>query len=263
MRTLVATTLMLLAAQPAAARELKVCADPNNLPFSNKAGEGFENKIVALVAKDLGATVKYTWWAQRRGFVRNTLKTGDCDVWPGAAAGMDMLTTTQPYYGSSYVFVSRKADGLDISSFDDPRLKTLTVGVQMVGNDAMNTPPAHALARRGITRNVRGFMLYGDYLEPNPPAAIVNAVADRRIDVAVAWGPMAGYFAGRENPALQISQIATPFDGPGWPMRFDIAMGVKKGNTALAAEIDAVLKREAAPIQQILETYGVPLTNGS
>ena len=259
MRIAIAAALALLIVQPAAARDLKVCADPNNMPFSNKAGEGFENKIVELVAKDLGATVKYTWWAQRRGFVRNTLKAGDCDVWPGVAAGMDMLTTTRPYYSSSYVFVSRKADGLDITSFDDPRLKTLTVGVQMVGNDAMNTPPAHALARRGIIGNVRGFMLYGDYREPNPPAAIVNAVSDRKIDVAVAWGPMAGYFAGREKPALEVSRIAAPFDGPGWPMRFDIAMGVKKGNTALVDAIDAVLKRESAQVRRILESYRVPL----
>ena len=259
MRAVIAAAIALTAVQPVTARELKVCADPNNMPFSNKAREGFENKIVELVAKDLGATVRYTWWAQRRGFVRNTLKTGDCDVWPGVAAGMDMLTTTQPYYSSSYVFVTRKADGLNINSFDDPRLKTLTVGVQMVGNDAMNTPPAHALARRGITDNVRGFMLYGDYREPNPPAAIVNAVAERQIDIAVAWGPMAGYFAGREKPALEVSRIAVPFDGPGWPMGFDIAMGVRKGNAALAEEIDAVLKQEAVPITHVLESYGVPL----
>jgi len=261
MRAAVAATLLVLAAAPAGARDLKVCADPNNMPFSNKAGAGFENKIVALIAKDLGANVRYTWWAQRRGFVRNTLKTGDCDVWPGVAAGMDMLTTTHPYYSSTYVFVSRKADGLDITSFDDPRLKTLTVGVQMVGNDAMNTPPAHALARRGITRNVRGFMLYGDYRDPNPPAAIVQAVADRKIDVAVAWGPMAGYFAAHEQPALAVSPTATPFDGPGWPMRFDIAMGVKKGNSALANELDAVLTKEAGAIRAILKDYRVPLAD--
>jgi mxaJ protein len=259
MRLGLAATILLLASGPAAARDLKVCADPNNMPFSNKAGDGFENKIVALVAKDLGATVQYTWWAQRRGFVRNTLKTGDCDVWPGVAAGMDMLTTTHPYYRSAYVFVSRKADGLDIKSFDDPRLKALTIGVQMVGNDAMNTPPAHALARRGITRNVRGFMLYGDYREADPPAAIIHAVADRKIDVAVAWGPMAGYFAAREQPALAVSPLAAPFDGPGWPMRFGIAMGVRKGNTALAGELDAILKKEAGAIRAILEDYRVPM----
>jgi mxaJ protein len=172
---------------------------------------------------------------------------------------MDMLTTTHPYYRSAYVFVSRKADGLDIKSFDDPRLKALTIGVQMVGNDAMNTPPAHALARRGITRNVRGFMLYGDYREADPPAAIIHAVADRKIDVAVAWGPMAGYFAAREQPALAVSPLAAPFDGPGWPMRFGIAMGVRKGNTALAGELDAILKKEAGAIRAILEDYRVPM----
>jgi mxaJ protein len=259
MRPLIAAAMMLLATHPAAARTLKVCADPNNMPFSNEAGDGFENKIAELVAKDLGATIQYTWWAQRRGFVRNTLKTGDCDVWPGVAVGMDMLTTTHPYYGSRYVFITRKDDRLEIRSFDDPRLKTLTVGVQMVGNDAMNTPPAHALARRGITQNVRGFMLYGDYRNPNPPAAIVDAVASRQIDVAIAWGPMAGYFARREQPALAISPLAEPFDGPGLPMRFDIAMGVKKGNIALADEIDAVLARETNAIHAILNDYGVPL----
>jgi mxaJ protein len=262
MRAFIAAAIAVLAVQPAAARELKVCADPNNMPFSNRAAEGFENKIVELVAKDLGATVKYTWWAQRRGFVRNTLKIGECDVWPGVATGMDMMTTTRPYYSSSYVFVSRKADRLDISSFDDPRLHTLTVGVQMIGNDAMNTPPAHALARRGITQNVRGYMLYGNYREPNPPAAIVNAVAERRVDVAVAWGPMAGYFAARAKPVLAVSPLAAPFDGPGWPMRFDIAMGVNKGNNALAEEIDTVLTQEAGPIRKILESYGVPLKDG-
>jgi mxaJ protein len=263
MRTLVAAAIFSAIIQPVAARTLRVCADPNNMPFSNQAREGFENKIAELVARDLGATVQYTWWAQRRGFVRNTLKTGDCDVWPGVAAGMDMLTTTRPYYRSTYVFVSRKADGLDITSFDDPRLKNLTIGVQMVGNDAMNTPPAHALARRGITQNVRGFMLYGDYREPNPPAAIIQAVADGKIDIAVAWGPMAGYFAGRQTQALAVSPLATPFDGPGWPMRFDIAMGVRKGNADLANQLNFVLTREAGPIAAILNSYGVPLANGS
>lgn len=261
MRALLAAATLMLAAHSATARTLKVCADPNNMPFSNKAGEGFENKIVEMVAKDLGADIDYTWWAQRRGFVRNTLKSGDCDVWPGVAVGMDTLTTTHPYYRSSYVFVSRKADGLDITSFDDPRLRTLTVGVQMVGNDAMNTPPAHALARRGITQNVRGFMLYGDYREPNPPAAIIDAVGRHEIDIAVAWGPMAGYFAGHETPNLAISLVDGPFDGPGWQTTFDIAMGVRKGNTELADEINAALEHHLDAIREVLKHYGVPIVD--
>lgn len=188
------TLVLALLAAPAAAqepvkRQLRVCADPNNLPFSNDKGEGFENRIVELLAEELGAELSYVWWAQRRGFVRNTLNAGNCDLIPGIATGMEMAATTRPYYRSTYVFVTRQDRGLDIASFDDPRLKTLTVGVQLVGDDFSNTPPAHALARRGVVENVRGYMLYGDYAEPSPPQRIVQAVARGEVDVAVVWGP--------------------------------------------------------------------------
>jgi mxaJ protein len=258
-RALLAAAL-LLAAPTAEARELRVCADPNNLPFSNQAGEGFENKIVEVIARDLNATLSYTWWAQRRGFVRNTLKADKCDLWPGIAAGVEMLDTTQPYYRSSYVFVSRADRHLDITSLDDPILRHVIVGVQMVGNDAMNTPPAHALARRGVTANVRGYMLYGDYSQPNPPAAIIDAVARGDVDVAIVWGPLAGYFAGRETEApLVLTPVSPSEDGAGWPMAFDIAMGVRKGNHALKDEIDQALQRERPAIEQILARYRVPM----
>ncbi len=244
----------------AGSRELRVCADPNNLPFSNSQGEGFENKIVALIAKDLDATVSYTWWAQRRGYVRNTLKAGLCDLWPGVAAGVDMLATTQPYYRSTYVFLTRADRGLDISSFDDPRLRTLTIGVQMVGNDAMNTPPTHALARRGITGNVRGYMLWGDYSQPNPPAVIVDAVAKGDVDVAVVWGPLAGYFAAKEPGKLRLTPVQPAFDGPQWPMAFDISMGVRRGDAAFKQEIEHVLEQDRGAIDAILAQYHVPLS---
>ncbi|HEX4113115.1 MAG TPA: quinoprotein dehydrogenase-associated putative ABC transporter substrate-binding protein, partial [Stellaceae bacterium] len=192
-----AVLIAAVGAAHAATRTLRICADPNNMPFSNAQQQGFENKIAALVAADLHAHPTYFWWAQRRGFVRNTLKAEKCDVWPGVATKLDMLTTTRPYYRSTYTFVSRAGDHLDIASFDDPRLSHLTIGVQMIGNDAMNTPPAHALAARGMIANVRGFMLYGDYRRPSPPSAIVDAVAHRQVDIALVWGPLAGYFAAR------------------------------------------------------------------
>src|SRR4051812_10916750 len=155
------------AAEPAQAdRILRVAADPNNLPFSNERLEGFENKIVALVARELGATVEYTWHAQRRGFVRQTIKEGNCDLVAGVPKGFDMLLTTRPYYRSTYVAVARASRHLDIRSLDDPRLKQLTIGVQMIGDDFANTPPAHALSERGCIQNVRGFTVYGDYREP-------------------------------------------------------------------------------------------------
>ncbi|HEX5514797.1 MAG TPA: transporter substrate-binding domain-containing protein, partial [Gammaproteobacteria bacterium] len=141
--------LALLLGGGASARELRVCADPNNLPFSNRAGEGFENKLVELVARELGATVHYTWWAQRRGFVRNTLKAGECDLVAGVPSNMEMLLTTTPYYRSGYVFVTR-VNGPLVRSLDDPLLRQVTVGVQLIGDDGANSPPAHALARRGV-----------------------------------------------------------------------------------------------------------------
>lgn len=252
--------LLLIAAGGAAdGRELRVCADPNNLPFSNDRGEGFENKIAELIAAGLGAELKYTWWAQRRGFVRNTLKAGDCDVWPGVISGFELLATSRPYYRSSYVFVTREDRGLDIASFDDPRLHQLTIGVQMVGNDAMNTPPTHALARRGIIANVRGFMLYGNYSQPDPTAAIVDAVADGKVDVAIVWGPLAGYFGDRATHTLRLTPISPPMDGPQWPMVFDIAMGLRRDEPAFKNEINRELVRNQAAIAAILARYHVPI----
>jgi mxaJ protein len=140
----------------AADRVLRVCADPNNLPFSNRQGGGFENKIAEVLAKDLAARLEYTWWAQRRGFVRNTLRAGECDLLMGVPKGYELALTTMPYYRSGYVFVYRRADALHLVSLDDPVLRQLRVGVQMIGADFANTPPAHAISKRGIIGNVVG-----------------------------------------------------------------------------------------------------------
>ncbi len=260
-RVLVAVlaALTFACAVPAMAGTLRVCADPNNMPFSDRAGDGFENRIVALIAKDFGESVSYTWWAQRRGFARNTLKADRCDLWPGVAAGVGMLATTAPYYRSSYVFVTRADRDLDIASLNDPRLRRLRIGVQMIGNDAMNTPPAHALARRGITGNVRGYSIFGDYTRPDPPAAIIGAVARGDVDVAIAWGPLAGYFAAHASPPLHLRPVEPAVDGGVWPMAFDIAMGVRRGDTALKLALDQELSRRHGAIAAILASYHVPV----
>jgi mxaJ protein len=247
-----------LATGAARAADLRVCADPNNLPFSNNNGRGFENKIAQLIAKDMGAKVEYIWWAQRRGYVRNTLMAGMCDLWPGVATAVDMLATSRPYYRSAYVFVTRADRHLKIASFDDPQLRKLRIGVQMIGNDAMNTPPAHALARRGIINNVRGYMLYGDYTKPNPPAAIVDAVENGDVDVAVVWGPLAGYFAAREPHPLSLTPVEPLADGAQWPMFFDISMGMRWGEPAFKDKIDELLMKERPAIDAILAEYHVP-----
>jgi mxaJ protein len=207
---------------------LRVCADPNNLPFSNQRGEGFENKIAELLAHDLGERVEYTWWAQRRGFFRNTLRAGMCDVVIGVPSGFEMALTTRPYYRSSYVFLSRKDRHLNLSSFDDPQLKKLRIGVQIIGDDQSNAPPAHALTRRKIVDNVKGFTLYGDYSQPNPPARIVDAVEKGDIDLAIVWGPLAGYFAKQSHVAMQVVPVTPQIDQPFLPFVFDISMGVRR-----------------------------------
>jgi mxaJ protein len=239
-------------------RTITACADPNNLPFSNKAGAGFENKLAEMIASDLHAKLNYVWWAQRRGYVRNTLKDRRCDLWPGVASGVEMLGTTRPYYRSTYVFVTRADRNLDVASFDDPRLKQLTIGVQMIGDDASNTPPAHALARRGIVQNVRGYMLYGDYAKPNPPAAVVEAVDRGDVDVAVVWGPLAGYFAARAQHPLKLTPVQPWLDGPQWPMVFDVSMGVRKEDVKLRRALDAALEKQAPTIRRLLDAYRVP-----
>jgi mxaJ protein len=252
-----AASMMIGAAANAAA--LRICADPNNLPFSDQAGQGFENKIVGLIAQDLGSTIDYTWWAQRRGYVRHTLKADICDVWPGVASSAEMMTSTRPYYRSSYVFVTRADRGLHIASFDDPRLRKLIIGVQMVGSDAMNTPPAHALARRGIVQNVRGYMLYGDYRQPHPPSAIIDAVEDGDVDVAVVWGPLAGYFAAQGSKPLTIQPVQPSRDSTELPMAFYVSMGVRRGDNALLERLDDSLERNHAAISAILADYHVPI----
>jgi mxaJ protein len=244
--------------QPTPREHLRVCADPNNLPFSNERREGFENKIAALVARELHTDVEYTWWAQRRGFIRNTLKANECDLVVGLPTSFELAQTTAPYYRSTYVFVYRKDRALDLRSFDDPRLRKLKIGVQMIGDDFSNTPPAHALSNRNIIQNVRGYTVYGDYAEANPPARIVDAVARGEIDVGVVWGPLASYFARRQKVALEVVPVAPEIDLPYLPFVFDISMGVRRGDDALREQLEQILVRRRAEIDSILDEYGVP-----
>ena len=249
-----AATVRSVRLQPA---PLRVCSDPNNLPFSNHRQEGFENRIAGLLARDLGTTVQYTWWAQRRGFLRNTLNAGTCDVVMGYPSHADPVLTTRPYYRSTYVFVTRRASRLDIRSFDAPQLRTLRIGVQLVGDDGANSPPAHALSRRGITANVRGYTVYGDYSRESPPSEIVAAVARGDIDVATVWGPVAGYFAARQRVPLDIVAVAPQTEGV-VPEVFDISMAVRRNDRARQRQLDDFIQRRRSAIDAILARYHVP-----
>jgi quinoprotein dehydrogenase-associated probable ABC transporter substrate-binding protein len=247
---------VLAADKPAAATPaLRVCADPNNLPFSNEAREGFENRLADMVAKSMGTHVEYTWWAQRRGFVRNTLNENRCDVVMGVPADYEMVLTTRPYYASGYVFVYRDPTADRLDSLDDPRLAHMRIAVPLLGESS--APPVLALARRGITRNVQGYSIFGDYREPNPPARLIDAVANGDADVAIAWGPLAGYFAARASRPLTVSPLPAT-DGP-LPFRFEIAVGVRKGNKPLRDRIEHALDGMRPQIAALLAEYRVPV----
>jgi mxaJ protein len=256
-----------LAARPATTRtsptralpELRVCADPNNMPFSNERAEGYENKIAQLVARDLGTTMRYVWRPQRRGYVRNTLNAGACDLIVGVPSSFDPVLTTRPYYRSTYVFVQRADRGHQVASLDDSLLHHLRIGIHLIGTDYANPPAAHALASRGIIDNVAGYMIYGDYSEANPPARLIEAVAKDDVDVAIVWGPLAGYFAKRQPTPLTIVPVPAARDPSGQQWTFAIAMGVRHQDQGLAAALDRVLDSERVNIRKILDEYGVPL----
>jgi mxaJ protein len=250
--------LLAVIASTASAKPLRVCSDPNNLPFSNQQQQGFENRIAELLAKDMGVKLEYYWFAQRRGFVRQTLNANKCDVVIGVPSSFDLALTTRPYYRSTYVFVTRRDRKLDVSSFDDPRLRKLKIGVQMIGDDYASSPPAHALANRGIVRNVAGYSVYGDYREDSPPRRVVEAVAKNEVDVSAVWGPTAGYFMKRSRVPLVATPVSPQIDVPFLPFVFDISMAVRRGDTALRERLEEILERRAPDIERILKEYGVP-----
>jgi mxaJ protein len=240
---------------------LRVCADPNNLPFSNDRGEGFENALAELVAAELDMPVEYTWWPQRRGFIRATLRAGVCDVVMGVPHDFELAATTRPYYRSGYVFVTRRDGHLRIRSLDDPRLRRLSIGLHVIGDDYASVPPGDALIARGIVDNLRGYSIYGDYARPNPPADLIAAVDRGEVDVAIAWGPLAGYFAAVTGGALEVVPVA---QAPGVPLRFSISMGVRRGDTQLLGRLNEVLERRDADVRALLDRFHVPrLTGGA
>jgi quinoprotein dehydrogenase-associated probable ABC transporter substrate-binding protein len=245
----------MLVAAAAQARELRVCADPDNLPYSKEDGSGFENRIADVIAQELGAQLRYEWLPQIRGWVRKTMGAGLCDVFIGVPKGLDRLATTKPYYRSTYVFVTRRGEGAP-TRFDDPRLREVRVGVQLIGDDLAASPPGHALVKVGAIDNVRGFTVMGD-----GPAAqrMVDAVSAGQLDVALIWGPQAGWFAQQAGLAV----APASFEGGTEEMRFQfsMSMGVRRGDKALLEELDNVIDKRRADIDRILAEYAVPRTD--
>jgi quinoprotein dehydrogenase-associated probable ABC transporter substrate-binding protein len=268
-----AFALLLLAAcsafaqQPgpgAADRVLRVCEDPNNLPFSNRAGEGFENKIAELLAAELGWKLEYTWFPQRMGFIRNTLRGREpdsdrfkCDLVMGVPAGFELASTTKPYYRSTYALVYVKRKGLDgvklpedMLKLEAAKLKTLKLGV--IGQ----TPPVDWLLKHGLFDQAISYQVQSGDPQAYPGEIVEKDLAAGKIDVAFVWGPIAGYFAKKASGA---GMTAVPF-APSPEIQFDfrIAMGVRFGEREWKDRIEKLLESNRPRIQAILADYGVP-----
>ena len=223
---------------------LRVCGDPDNLPYSNERLEGFENRIAAVVAAELGATPVYAWWPHQRGLVRNTIDAGTCDVIFGVPEGLDFVLWTRPYYRSAYVMAYRGDRGYDFRSLDAPELQELRIGVHV------NTPPEESLARRGLLDNVSTYSLFFDPRgDRDRPRKLLDDLVAGTVDVAVAWGPLAGYAATTSEIPLEVVALE---DEPGVPLSFDISMGVAKGNDALKNRLEAAIDRRQSEILAIL-----------
>lgn len=239
------------AAAPAA-RELRVCADPDNLPYSNRAEQGFENRIAALVARDLRAELGYYWLPQWRGYARKTLAQHRCDLIPGIAQADESVLATQAYYRGAFALVYDPSRFPGLTSLDDARLRSLRIGLQVIGIDATPSAPARALARRGIVDNVVGYPVMGD--EPSAQR-IVDAIAARTLDVGIVWSPQPGYFIAARHLTLAVVPIHADIGDPAFD--FAIAMGVRRDDVALQQAVNRALDHLKPAIDDVLREYGV------
>ncbi len=206
----------------------------------------------------MGLAVEYFWFPQREKFFSKTLNSGVCDMVMGVPVGFDEAATTQPYYRSTYVFLTRRASHLDITSFDDSRLQKLRIGVHILGDEKDNLPPVNALLSRGIVKNLVGYSIFGNLNDKDPPANVIRALEEGKVDIAIVWGPLGGYFSRNSRVPLQVTPIADDPEHPEIPLHFDIAVGVRKRDAALREKLDRELVQRRPEIEAILGAYGIP-----
>jgi quinoprotein dehydrogenase-associated probable ABC transporter substrate-binding protein len=232
---------------------LRVCADPNNLPFSNEKAAGFENKIAEFLAKKLGKELTYAFYPGATGFVRNTLNAHLCDVILGIPQGNDLVQPTNPYYRTTYAIVTRAGSGLDgIATLDDPRLKEKTHKIGLVAN----TPPGNILAQQGLMGSVKPYQLMVDTRFDSSSAAMIRDLESGDIDVALLWGPIAGYYAKNAKTKLNVAPLP---ETPGTRMAFRIAFGVRHSDQNWKRDLNQFIAQNKAELEKILLDYGVPL----
>jgi mxaJ protein len=233
---------------------LRVCADPDNLPFSNRSGGGFDQLVVVLIAHDLDRTPVFVWARSRRGFLREQFNKDACDVLLGVPSAMRSVATTIPYYTSSYVFVSLAQRHLEVTSFTDSALKGQRIGLQILEEDL--APPSLPLIHEGYAGQLIGFESFG-----KQEGDVIKAVADGRVGVAVVWGPVAEYFSQQSKMPLTISPVRPNYRFAGIPFTYAISFGVHKRDTDLLSQLNASITRRRPQIQGVLAAYNVPITS--
>jgi len=260
-RSFQVASLLLIVAGPAPAQtndivdrsELKVCADPNNLPFSDEKKEGFENKIAEVIGAELGLKVDYDWFPQVIGFVRNTLRAHRCDLVMGTVAGDEIMQTTNPYYFTTYVMFYRADKGFTFEGPEDPRLAGLRLGV------VAGTPPADLLVHHDLMSHTRPYALNVDTRAESPTHQMVQDVVDGTIDVGFLWGPIAAYYRKRDD--LPLTMVPLKNEPGAARMEYHIAMGVRVNEPEWRRRINAAILKRQDEITAILRDYGVPLLN--
>ncbi|MGA0612356.1 substrate-binding domain-containing protein [Caldimonas sp. KR1-144] len=242
----------------------RVCQDPNNLPFSNTKGEGIENRIAELFAKDLGLPVTYYSFPQRMAFIRNTLRyklPGEdfrCDVVLGVPAGFDQVSATKPYYRSTYALVFAKNGPLaslkapaDLFAMAPGARAKLRIGLYD------RSPASEWLNKHGMVDQGVPYPMMSADPQQYPGEIIERDLASGKLDAAIVWGPIAGYFAKRvKSPELAVLPLSSE---PGVKFDYQMAMGVRYGEREWKQQIESLIERRRPEIEAILRDYGVPL----
>ena len=235
--------------------EFKVCADQDNLPYSNDKGEGFENKIAEVLAADLGKELSYQFWHDRFGFLRNTLNAKRCDVIIGTNTTYDALDTTKPYYRAVHVWIYREDSGYDISSWDSPDLKKGVIGL------VDKSPVTQALNANGLMANARPYRIQRDLTRS--PGEPVEDVISGKIDVAIMWGPLGGYYAKQSDVDLVVVEIPEYSTGNKklqGKTYWNISAGVRKREVERREMVEGAIFRNLDKIYAIMDEYGIPHT---
>jgi mxaJ protein len=231
---------------------LRVCADPHNMPFSNRKGQGFENRIAEIVADELKVPLRYYWLSQGPGFIANTLGSKLCDVVMGYAAGADPVQHTNPYYRSVYVLLVKRGAGLDgVDRLSDPRLRGKRLGVIAA------TPPADHLLEEGLLATAKSYALLVDRSTETPAEDMIADLAAGRIDGALLWGPIGGDLARRSSEPLTVIPLLHERDRP--PLSYRITFGIRHNEQDWKRRLNHAIRKRQADFDRVLLDFGVPL----